>query len=69
MGRYDWGRKELWVLQRGGSPDQRERRERERECVNRVQGSAQENHLPKPLTGKMREADYCKFLQGAELKD
>lgn len=31
---------------------ERGEKERERESVNRVQGSAQEKHLPKPLTGK-----------------
>ena len=40
-----WGRKEAPVLQRGGTPDQGERGERER--VNRVQDIAQEKHFPK----------------------
>lgn len=58
------GRKELWALPWGESPDpggreeEQERRRRERKYRGRerereiVQGTAQENYLPKPLTRK-----------------
>lgn len=61
------GRKELWALAWGGSPDpggregEQERRRRERKCrggkgkereKKPVQGTAQENYSSKPLTRK-----------------
>lgn len=32
-------------------------------------GSYKENTSPKPLSGKMRRADFCEFLEPAGLKD
>lgn len=60
-----WGRKESLVLQRGGSPDYGERRERQRETQNSAEGTLP----PKSLTGKMRGVDYHEFLQPPEFKD
>ena len=59
------GEKELLGLQREGSPGHEERRERERE---RSRALHQKPISLKPLTGKTIGADYCKFLQAAELK-
>lgn len=59
-----WGRKESLVLQRGGSPDYGERRERQRETQNSAEGTLP----PKSLTGKMRGATYHEFLQTVSLK-
>lgn len=44
------GEKRLWVLRRGGSPDHRERSERERETGRKnkcAEGTAQEKLFPK----------------------
>lgn len=41
------GEKRYASVQRGGSPDQGERREREGERVNRTQGITQEKYIPK----------------------
>ena len=59
------------MLQKGGIPDTEKRQEREAEkgrerAVHR--GLHRENTSPKTLTGKMRGADFCKFLQ-VGLKD
>ena len=70
-----WGRKQLQVLWRGGSPDHRQRRkseskskseqarerERERERAS-CKGLHKKNSSPKPLIGKREGADYPKFL-------
>lgn len=49
-----------------GSPDCGKRRDRERMRMNENEsthrGLHKKNSSPKPLTGKIREADYCKFL-------
>ena len=61
-----WGKKELWVLQRGENPDHRGGRGRER-AVHR--GLQKKTTSSKSLTGKIRGANYGEFLQPAELKD
>lgn len=61
------GRKESWALERGGSLDLRERREREKQRESSMLGTVQEKHFPKTI-GKTTVADYWKLLQAAELK-
>ena len=63
--------KRIAGLGRRGSPDHGERGERERggtrvKAVHR--GLHKKNSSPKPLPGKRRNADYCKFLLAIELK-
>ena len=61
-------RKESHVLWRGGSPDHGQR-ERERERKQCTGDHTRKKHFPKPVTGKIRRADYHGFLQPLELKD
>lgn len=55
--------------ERGGNPDHRERRERQRNRSYAVHRGLHKKKFPNPLTGKMTGADYCEFLRPAELKD
>ena len=53
------------MLWRGGSPGNREERDREQVGI----GHCTKNSFPKLLMRKMKWADYLKFLQAVELKD
>lgn len=50
---------------RGGGEGREKEREKEGE---REKAACRKLHSPKPLTKKMRGADYCKFLRRVELK-
>ena len=58
------GRKESPMQWRGGSPDQGERKEREREKTG-CRALHNKNTSPKSQMGKTRGTDDCKFLQAA----
>ena len=55
------GRKESPMQWRGGSPDQGERKEREKTGCRALH----KNTSPKSQMGKTRGTDDCKFLQAA----
>lgn len=62
------GRRELWVLKRGRSPDHGERYEREKDSKSVHRGLHKESSSLKSLIWKRRGAGHCKFLYAGEHK-